>query len=222
MSPLMNLEVIMCDMCPATAKNVAQKTCMKCEISMCVQHLQAHVTTPVLLQTHPLTEAMALCGTKCPQHGKLLEYYCLDDMTCVCVACAIEGQHRVHNMKTFSTAHKELTEELNNEQRALLGKTDDEDESLEKWEKSEREKLGRSSVRLVQAVTGLRDIVLTSVQSSVSARMASIKTSKSSIQAAQEHFKMWNVFIDSLTGELKKTVTNEIVQNSSKWSNDTL
>jgi len=152
---------------------------------MCVQHLQAHVTTPVLLQTHPLTEPTDLCGTKCPQHGKLLEYYCLDDMTLVCVSCAIEDQHRLHNMKTFSTAHKELTEQLNNEQQALLGKTDADNESLEKWEKSERETLGRSSVRLIQAVTSLRDIALTSVQSSVSARMAAIKTAKSSMQAAQ-------------------------------------
>lgn len=168
----------------------ARKTCMKCEISMCVQHLQIHLTTPVLLQTHPLTEPMAagaagLSGTKCPQHGKLLEYYCLDDLTCVCVSCAIEDQHHLHNMKTFSTAHKELKEKLKAEQQALA-KTDDENVSLEKWEKNERDKLGSSSVRLIKAVNNLRDIALTSVQSSVSARMVSIKTSKSSIQAAKK------------------------------------
>ncbi|XP_076737845.1 uncharacterized protein LOC106674469 [Maylandia zebra] len=171
----------------AEDRKPAKKTCMKCEISMCVQHLQAHLTTPVLLQTHPLTEPMALCGnTKCPQHGKLLEYYCLDDMTCVCVSCAIEDQHRLHNMKTFSTAHKELLEKLKAEQLILQEKTDDENVSLEKWEKSEREKLGRCSVRLIEAVTKLRDISLTSVQSSVSARMVSLKTSKSSMEAAQK------------------------------------
>ncbi|XP_073331425.1 uncharacterized protein [Pagrus major] len=180
------LQLILCDMCTGEDRKPAQKTCMKCEISMCVQHLQAHLTTPVLLQTHPLSEPMELCGnTKCPQHGKLLEYYCLDDMICVCVSCAIEDQHRLHNMKTFSTAHKELMEKLNTEQQALLVKTDDDNVSLEKWEKSEREKLGPSSVRLIEAVTNLRDIALTSVQSSVSARMVSIKTSRSSMQAAQ-------------------------------------
>ncbi|CAI5669187.1 unnamed protein product [Oreochromis niloticus] len=179
-------QTILCDMC-AEDRKPAKKTCMKCEISMCVQHLQAHLTTPVLLQTHPLTEPMDLCGnTKCSQHGKLLEYYCLDDMTCVCVSCAIEDQHRLHNMKTFSTAHKELLEKLKAEQLILQEKTDDENVSLEKWEKSEREKLGRCSVRLIEAVTNLRDISLTSVQSSVSARMVSLKTSKSSMEAAQK------------------------------------
>ncbi|XP_053199080.1 tripartite motif-containing protein 16-like [Scomber japonicus] len=177
---------VFCDMCTGDRKP-ARKTCTKCEISMCIEHLQAHLTTPVLQQTHPLTEPMALCGTtKCPQHGKLLEYYCLDDRTCLCVSCAIEDQHRLHNMKTFSTAHKELMEKLSAEQQALLVKTDDESENLEKWEKSEKEKLGRCSVRLIEAVSKLRDVALTSVQSSVSARMVSMKTSKSSMQAAQE------------------------------------
>ncbi|CAB1421437.1 unnamed protein product [Pleuronectes platessa] len=126
-------QVVLCDMCTEEDRKPARKTCMKCEISMCGQHLQVHLTTPVLLQTHPLTEPMALGGTtKCPQHGKLLEYYCLDDMTCVCVSCAIEDQHRLHNMKTFSTAHKELMEKLTGEQKALRVKTDDENVSLEK------------------------------------------------------------------------------------------
>ncbi|XP_054916134.1 tripartite motif-containing protein 5 [Poeciliopsis prolifica] len=177
---------ILCDMCAGEERKVARKTCMKCEISMCVQHLEAHLTTPVLLQTHPLTEPMAIdSNTKCPQHGKLLEYYCLDDQTCVCVSCAIEDQHRLHNMKTFSTAHKELLEKLKAEQKDLQVKTEDDNMSLEKWEKSEREKLARSSVRLIEAVTNLRDVSLTSVQSSVSARMVSIRTSRSSMQAAQ-------------------------------------
>ncbi|KAM3591304.1 uncharacterized protein V6R79_026371 [Siganus canaliculatus] len=182
-----DLQVILCEMCTEEDRKPAKKTCMKCEISMCVQHLQAHLTTPVLLQTHPLTEPTALDGTtKCPQHGKLLEYYCLDDMTCLCVCCAIEDQHRLHNMKTFSTAHKELMDKLSVEQQAFMGKIDLENVSLEKWEKSEREKLGRCSVRLIDAVKHLRDLALTSVQSSVSTRMVSIKTSKSSIQAAQK------------------------------------
>ncbi|KAM9426289.1 uncharacterized protein KZ484_018014 [Pholidichthys leucotaenia] len=180
-------QIILCDMCTGEDRTLALKTCMKCEISMCAHHLQAHLITPVLLQTHPLTEPMALCGTtKCPQHGKLLEYYCLDDMTCVCVSCAIEDKHRLHNMKTFSTAHKELKERLEVEQKALQLKTNDENVSLEKWEKSEREKLGPCSVRLIEAVANLCDISLSSVQSSVSARMVSLRTAESSIKAAQE------------------------------------
>ncbi|CAJ1086019.1 tripartite motif-containing protein 16 isoform X1 [Xyrichtys novacula] len=186
-----NPQVILCDMCIGEDRKPARKTCMKCEISMCVQHLQAHLTTPVLLQTHPLTAPIAsgdggvVGTTKCPQHGKVLEYYCLDDLICVCVSCAIEDQHRLHNMKTFPTAQKELLEKVTAEQQSLQLKTYGKNVSLEKWEKKEREKLGRSSVRLIKAVTNLRDLALTSVQSSVSARMVSMKTSLTSLQTAK-------------------------------------
>lgn len=86
-------------------------------------------------------------------------------------------------MKTFSTAHKELMEKLAAERQALQVKTIN--ESLEKWEKTEREKVGGSGVHLIEAVTALRDLALTSVQSSVSARLVSVQTAKSSMQAAQ-------------------------------------
>lgn len=180
-------QVILCDMCTETERLPAQKTCMKCEISMCLGHLQAHLTTPVLLQTHPLTEPTALCATtKCPQHGKLLEYYCLDDMTCVCVSCAIEDQHRLHNMKTFSTAHKELLEKLKQDWKDLKMKVTGKNTDIQKWEQTEREKVRSSSVRLIEAVTHLRDLALASVQSSVSSRIAAMKSCDSSLQAAQK------------------------------------
>lgn len=180
-------QVILCDMCTEKERLPAQKTCMKCEISMCLGHLQAHLTTPVLLQTHPLTEPTALCGAnKCPQHGKVLEYYCLDDKTCVCVSCAIEDQHRLHNMKTFSTAHKELLEKLKQDREALKIKVQGENTDIKKWEQMEGEKVRSSGVRLIEAVTQLRDLALARVQSSVSGRMAAMKACDSSLQGAQK------------------------------------
>lgn len=179
--------VVVCDMCMED-KRPALKTCIKCEISMCAQHLQVHLTTPVLLQTHPLTEptapgAVGLGATKCPHHGKLVEYYCLDDLTCVCVSCAIEDQHRLHNMKTLSTAHRELVDKLKAEQKALAPR-ERQSLALERWEKKQREKVSSASVRLIEGVSSLCDIALTTIQSSVSARAVSIKTSKITTQAA--------------------------------------
>lgn len=179
-------QVIFCDMCTEEERRPAQKTCMKCEISMCLDHLQAHLTTPVLLQTHPLTEPTALCGTtKCPHHGKLLEYYCLDDLTCVCVSCAIEDQHRLHNMKTFSTAHKELLGKLQQDKAALRMKVKANNTDIKKWEKTEGEKVRSCGKLLIEAVTHLSNLALKSVQSSVSGRMVALKTSESSMEAAQ-------------------------------------
>ncbi|KAG7269615.1 hypothetical protein CRUP_005173, partial [Coryphaenoides rupestris] len=172
-------------------RRAALKTCMKCEISMCAQHLQPHLTTPVLLLAHPLTEPMApgadgfMGGTtKCPQHGKLLEYYCLDDLTMVCVSCAIEDQHRLHNMKTLAKAHAALVEKLGDGEQAVAARRQASG-TLGAWEKREGEKLRCAGVRLIEAVSKLRDLALTRVRSSVSARMGSIAASESSIQAAK-------------------------------------
>ncbi|KAL1271601.1 hypothetical protein QQF64_030617 [Cirrhinus molitorella] len=104
---------VSCDLC-VEVNTLALKTCLKCEVSMCAQHLQTHLTTPVLLQTHPLTNPVesgssSQMASKCSAHGKLLEYYCLTDHVLVCMSCAIEEEHRLHNMKTLQTAHTELS-----------------------------------------------------------------------------------------------------------------
>ncbi|CAB1345360.1 unnamed protein product [Coregonus sp. 'balchen'] len=185
---LPEIQAVVCDMC-VDDKKPALKTCMKCEMSMCAQHLEPHLTVPLLLQTHSLTEPIAPgaggigATTKCPHHGKILEYYCLDDLTSACMSCAIEDQHRVHNMKTLPKAHKELGEKLKEKQKSLAQR---ERQSLElvRWDKEQRERLASSSVRLIEGVSALRDITLTSVQSSVSARIMSVKTSKRTMQAA--------------------------------------
>lgn len=65
---------VSCDLC-VEVKTPALKTCLKCEVSMCAQHLQTHLTTPVLLQTHALTSPVQAGSTgqmasKCSAHGK--------------------------------------------------------------------------------------------------------------------------------------------------------
>lgn len=84
---------VSCDLC-VEVKTPALKTCLKCEISMCAQHLQTHLTTPVLLQTHPLTNPVepgssSQMASKCSAHGKLVEYYYLDDRVLVGMSCDI-------------------------------------------------------------------------------------------------------------------------------------
>uniref|UniRef100_A0A4W5R8P6 B box-type domain-containing protein n=1 Tax=Hucho hucho TaxID=62062 RepID=A0A4W5R8P6_9TELE len=181
-------QAVVCDMC-VDDKKPALKTCIKCEMSMCAQHLEPHLTVPLLLQTHTLTEPIAPgaggvgAATKCPHHGKILEYYCLDDLTSACMSCAIEDQHRVHNMKTLPKAHKELGEKLKEEQKELAQR-ERQIQELVRWDKEQRERLDSSSVRLIEGVSVLRDSTLTSVKTSVSDRIESINTSKRTIQAA--------------------------------------
>uniref|UniRef100_A0A8C7IIW8 B box-type domain-containing protein n=1 Tax=Oncorhynchus kisutch TaxID=8019 RepID=A0A8C7IIW8_ONCKI len=162
--PLPDSQAIVCDLCTEDRKP-ALKTCIKCEMSM------------------SLGAGGVGLATKCPHHVKILEYYCLDDLTSVCMSCAIEDQHRIHNMKTLPKAHKELREKLKEEQKALA-KRENQSLKLRRWDKEQRERLASSSIRLIEGVSALRDITLKSVQSSVSARVKSITTSKRTMQAA--------------------------------------
>ncbi|XP_062372769.1 tripartite motif-containing protein 16-like [Sardina pilchardus] len=175
---------VLCDIC-LDAQVPAMKTCLKCEISMCAQHLQAHLTTPILLQTHPLTKPTApgALSSCCPEHGKLLEYYCLDDCTCVCVSCSIEGQHRLHDKKTLPRAHKVLVEKLREELKELAER-EKQGKVLKSWETKQTKALEVSTEYLVERVSALRDIGLTKVQSSVTARLGAIQTARQSIEAA--------------------------------------
>lgn len=190
---------VSCDLC-VEVKTPALKTCLKCEISMCAQHLQTHLTTPVLLQTHPLTNPVksgssSQMASKCTAHGKLVEYYCLDDHVLVCMSCAIEEGHRLHNMKTLQTAYLELVDQLKEELEALAQRQNQAKE-LERWHKDQIQTL-EDCVRQLETGLALKDLVFTSLQTSVSARVGTIQTAQQAISSAlkeEDHFSFLQKF----------------------------
>lgn len=178
---------VSCDLC-VEVKTLALKTCLKCEISMCAQHLQTHLTTPVLLQTHPLTNPVksgssSQMASKCTAHGKLVEYYCLDDHVLVCMSCAIEEGHRLHNMKTLQTAYLELVDQLKEESEAPAQRQNQAKE-LERWHKYQIQTLEDCVRQLMETGLALKDLVFTSLQTSVSARLGTIQTAQQAISSA--------------------------------------
>lgn len=180
---------VSCDLC-VEVKTPALKTCLKCEISMCAQHLQTHLTTPVLLQTHPLTNPVksgssSQKASKCSAHGKLVEYYCLEDRVLVCVSCAIEDGHRRHNMKTLQTAHVELAGQLKEDLKALAQRQN-QAKQLEKWHKDQMQALENCVGQLMETGSALKDLVFTCLQTSVSARLGALQTAQRAITLALE------------------------------------
>ncbi|XP_034532531.1 E3 ubiquitin/ISG15 ligase TRIM25 isoform X2 [Notolabrus celidotus] len=86
----------------------AVKTCLKCEVSMCQEHVKPHLELPAFRE-HPLTEPMSdFWKRKCPDHDEIYRYYCMDDKMCVCNACTIEGGHLGHTIKTLKNTMKDL------------------------------------------------------------------------------------------------------------------
>ncbi|KAF3837299.1 hypothetical protein F7725_004763, partial [Dissostichus mawsoni] len=83
----------------ASGSMFAVKTCLKCEVSMCQEHVKPHLELPAFRE-HPLTEPMNDLWKR--------KYYCMDDKMCVCNACTIEGGHSGHKIKTLKNTMKDL------------------------------------------------------------------------------------------------------------------
>uniref|UniRef100_A0A3P9K714 E3 ubiquitin/ISG15 ligase TRIM25-like n=1 Tax=Oryzias latipes TaxID=8090 RepID=A0A3P9K714_ORYLA len=101
------------------AARFAVKTCLKCEVSMCQEHVKPHLELPAFRE-HPLTEPMNdLWKRKCPDHDEIYRYYCMDDKMCVCNACTIEGGHSGHTIKTLKNTMKDLKKFMDDTEESL-------------------------------------------------------------------------------------------------------
>ncbi|KAM7401251.1 hypothetical protein PAMA_005438 [Pampus argenteus] len=91
---------VLCDCCPPEADEalatLAVKTCLRCEVSLCAQHLQPHLERPAF-STHLLVDPLGdLSQRRCPTHTEIFRYYCADERVYVCGDCLLEGGHVQH------------------------------------------------------------------------------------------------------------------------------
>ncbi|XP_028984244.1 uncharacterized protein LOC114842676 [Betta splendens] len=81
-----------CDCCLGS-KFRAAKTCLVCLASYCEIHLEPHRTVDAL-RRHTLTDPVQNLEDRiCTKHNRMLELFCRDDMTCICVLCTDHSAH---------------------------------------------------------------------------------------------------------------------------------
>ncbi|XP_056409187.1 E3 ubiquitin-protein ligase TRIM8-like [Hyla sarda] len=85
---------IFCTYCDSSVPAV--KTCLQCEASLCDKHLKKHNKSDGHVLMEPTT---SLENRKCSTHKKMLEYYCIEDSSCVCVTCCLAGKHKGHQVE---------------------------------------------------------------------------------------------------------------------------
>ncbi|KAL6466689.1 hypothetical protein MHYP_G00244930 [Metynnis hypsauchen] len=119
-SPTQRTEGVRCDYCPSEPMDMSKgstavKTCLKCEVSMCPEHVQPHLELPAFRE-HPLVEPLGdMRKRKCAEHDEMFRYYCMDERTFLCNACTIEGGHSGHSIKTLKNTMKDMRASLDME-----------------------------------------------------------------------------------------------------------
>lgn len=87
---------------------MAVKTCLRCEVSLCAQHLQPHLDQPAF-SSHLLVDPVGdLSLRRCPAHSEIYRYYCTDERTYVCGDCLLDGGHAEHQVKALRQVEEDL------------------------------------------------------------------------------------------------------------------
>ncbi|XP_075199454.1 uncharacterized protein LOC142302268 [Anomaloglossus baeobatrachus] len=138
----------------------AVKSCLLCEVSLCDNHLKVHKRTAT---DHVLTEpSTSLQNRKCSMHRKILEYYCTEDSTCICVSCSLAIEHQGHWVEMLDEASEKKKKKLRNVRQRLITKrekTEKRVQSLEKRWRNAQEKAAGEVKRVTALFTEIRSQV---------------------------------------------------------------
>ncbi|XP_040202982.1 E3 ubiquitin/ISG15 ligase TRIM25-like [Rana temporaria] len=133
----------------------AVRSCLHCEVSLCDKHLRVHKKSPEHILCDP---TLSMESRKCSVHKKILEYYCTEDDTCICVSCCMIGGHKGHEMESLDEASEKKKETLRNVLQKLLTKSKETEERVQSLQEHRR-KIEEEAAGDTERVTVLlRDI----------------------------------------------------------------
>ncbi|KAL1263064.1 hypothetical protein QQF64_005803 [Cirrhinus molitorella] len=118
-SPQMSPSIIMCDQCIGKTE-VAVKSCLTCDASLCSAHTLLHQQREAL-RGHSIIEVTEdLISFKCKEHGEELKLYCQEDQIAVCCLCIGVGPHKNHQAVTLQEACRGFKKVLEANKSLLL------------------------------------------------------------------------------------------------------
>ncbi|KAM3866093.1 E3 ubiquitin-protein ligase TRIM47-like [Diretmus argenteus] len=124
-------ESVYCDCCPERTAP-AVKTCLRCEVSFCKEHVKDHQERPAFT-AHPLVKPLGdLQKRKCPQHDdEVLRYYCSTTRRYICNICALDAKQLSQAQDTSSILGRKMTEYMDQRFKTLEGKLVESNESIQ-------------------------------------------------------------------------------------------
>ncbi|XP_033958084.1 E3 ubiquitin-protein ligase TRIM47-like [Pseudochaenichthys georgianus] len=104
-----------CDCCPDDNQSKASKTCLVCLTSFCETHIEPHLRVAAL-KRHTLTNPVHnLEDQICKKHNRMLERFCRNDQTCVCVLCT---EHSTHDTVPLEEAYVDNRAQIGRKKKA--------------------------------------------------------------------------------------------------------
>uniref|UniRef100_A0A8C5PX26 Uncharacterized protein n=1 Tax=Leptobrachium leishanense TaxID=445787 RepID=A0A8C5PX26_9ANUR len=118
--------------------------------------------------THPEQEEAGIPCTYCIQSPvpaaktclmceKVLEYYCCEDATCICVYC-VAGEHRGHQVETLNEASEKKKEKLRNILQKLTSQREEAEKRVQSLEELRRQVQGKAAGVTERVTALIRDI----------------------------------------------------------------
>ncbi|XP_069619320.1 E3 ubiquitin/ISG15 ligase TRIM25-like [Ranitomeya imitator] len=134
----------------------AVRSCLHCEASLCDKHLRVHSKSPEHVLSDPST---SLESRKCSVHKKILEYYCTEDATSICMSCSLIEEHNGLKMESLDEASVKKKKKLTNVLYKLIRKREETEEriqSLEERRRKAQEKAAGEAERVTALCTDIR------------------------------------------------------------------
>ncbi|XP_040199924.1 E3 ubiquitin/ISG15 ligase TRIM25-like [Rana temporaria] len=133
----------------------AVKSCLLCEASLCNNHLRVHSKSPEHVLLDPTT---SLENRKCAVHKKILEYYCTEDSTCICMSCCLIGNHISHKKESLDEASKMKKKKLRNVLQKLMTERKEMEKSVQSLQEHRRKVQGKADDETERVTALFRDI----------------------------------------------------------------
>ncbi|XP_077334333.1 E3 ubiquitin/ISG15 ligase TRIM25-like isoform X1 [Lithobates pipiens] len=130
-------------------------SCLHCEASLCDNHLRVHSKSPEHVLCDPTT---SLENRKCSVHKKILEYYCTEDETCICMSCRLDGEHRGHQVETLDEASEMKKKKLRNVLQKLMTEREEMEKRVQSLQEHGRKVQGEADDETERVTVLFRDL----------------------------------------------------------------
>ncbi|XP_040191682.1 E3 ubiquitin/ISG15 ligase TRIM25-like [Rana temporaria] len=131
-------------------------SCLHCEASLCDNHLRVHSKSPEHVLCDPPTTSLE--NRKCSVHKKILEYYCTEDSSCICVSCCLIGDHINHKRQSLDEASEMKKKKLRNVLQKLMTEREEMEKRVQSLEEHRRKVQGKADDETERVTVLFRDL----------------------------------------------------------------